>query len=315
MLQPTLVTSSRALLGGLIDYAGLFPPAGLDMAHAVAEFRQARTGSNGWIVRRFLCPASRLEELAADLAATMTAGEVFWSVGLIVDGNLGASIAAGQAFEAEMAPGASISAVEVRLAPVVAALDAGAPGVAVDAIADAVATLGDATMAYIEVDLHGDPTADVAAIADAASRGRLVAGKVRCGGTTAEAIPTPQLLADVLLAAAAVSLPLKATAGLHHPVRRHDAALDADMHGFLNLAVAQHLASRSGTRSEVVAALVATDPAEFEFGAARLVWRGHEISLRALQDQRVSGLHGFGSCSFEEPIEDLLVMGVPGVVG
>ena len=115
--------------------------------------------------------------------------------------------------------------------------------------------------------------------------------------------------------AAAVSLPVKATAGLHHPVRRHDPDLGVDMHGFLNLAVAQQIAASGGARGDVVEALEATDPAEFDFAASRLVWRGHEIGLRALQDQRVTGLHGFGSCSFVEPIDDLLAMGVPGVAG
>ena len=64
----------REALAGLIDYAGLFPPASLGMADAVAEYRSARTGPQAWMVQRFICPADRLLELAGVLAATMTAG-------------------------------------------------------------------------------------------------------------------------------------------------------------------------------------------------------------------------------------------------
>ena len=115
MLQPTLLTPARALLTGLIDYAGLFPPASLDLDDAVAEFRAARAAADGWILHRFLCPASRLTDLAGLLAASMQRGETPWRIGLIVDGPLGPAIAAGQDFAAEMSPAASISAVEARL--------------------------------------------------------------------------------------------------------------------------------------------------------------------------------------------------------
>jgi hypothetical protein len=314
LLQPTLVTTGRALLSGLIDYAGLFPPASLDMPEAIAEFREARTGPNGWIVHRFLCPAGRLEELAGHVASSMVSGEQFWSVGLIVDGPLGPSIASGQAFEAEMAPGASLSAIEVKLAPIVSAMGDVTGVTAVEAIADAAATLGEATLSYIEVGIDDDPAADIAAIAEVAATGRRVAGKVRCGGVTASAVPSSQALARVLLAAAGHSLAMKATAGLHHPVRRYDGGLGTEMHGFLNLAVAQHLAATGAGQADVVAALEETDATAFRFGTATLTWRDHRIGARAIQEQRAGGLHGFGSCSFEEPIEDLLVIGVSEVV-
>jgi hypothetical protein len=52
-----------ALFGRLIDHAPLFPPARLPLPEALAEHRRAREGPDGWIVRRFVCPASTLPEL------------------------------------------------------------------------------------------------------------------------------------------------------------------------------------------------------------------------------------------------------------
>src|SRR5262249_31795117 len=54
--------SLRALLTGLVDYAGLFPPAKLDMARAVAKYAQHRAGPHAYAISRFICPVSRLGE-------------------------------------------------------------------------------------------------------------------------------------------------------------------------------------------------------------------------------------------------------------
>ena len=52
-----------ALFARLIDHAPLFPPARLPLAEALEEHRRARADENGWIVRRFVCPASALSAL------------------------------------------------------------------------------------------------------------------------------------------------------------------------------------------------------------------------------------------------------------
>ena len=62
-------------------------------------------------------------------------------------------------------------------------------------------------------------------------------------------------------------------------------------------------------------ALLERDPGAFRFGAANLTWRDHVLDSRTIQTDRAEGLHGFGSCSFTEPIEDLVAMGIGGVAG
>ena len=53
----------RAAFESLIDYAGLFPPAALPMAGAVAEYAEALRGEHAWMLGRFIVPASRIAEL------------------------------------------------------------------------------------------------------------------------------------------------------------------------------------------------------------------------------------------------------------
>jgi hypothetical protein len=53
----------RALFGGLIDHAPTFPPEELPLEQGLAEHRRVRASEHGWIVNRFVCPASKLGDL------------------------------------------------------------------------------------------------------------------------------------------------------------------------------------------------------------------------------------------------------------
>ena len=59
----SVLQSVRILLTGLIDYAGLFPPAELDMKSAVRNYASYREGDHAWALGRFIAPISRLEEV------------------------------------------------------------------------------------------------------------------------------------------------------------------------------------------------------------------------------------------------------------
>src|SRR4051794_41017950 len=53
----------HALLEGLIDYAGLFPPAALDMPTATRNYEAYLEGEYAWALGRFIVPAARLSEI------------------------------------------------------------------------------------------------------------------------------------------------------------------------------------------------------------------------------------------------------------
>ncbi len=76
-------SSATALLAGVVDYAGLFPPAALDMRHAVAEYAAALAGADAWMLGRFVVPAGRLAELADEREALPGSAPV-WRVSAIV---------------------------------------------------------------------------------------------------------------------------------------------------------------------------------------------------------------------------------------
>ena len=56
----------RTLLAGAIDYAGLFPPAALDMPEAARNYAAYRAGPHAWALGRFIVPSARLNEVDPD---------------------------------------------------------------------------------------------------------------------------------------------------------------------------------------------------------------------------------------------------------
>jgi hypothetical protein len=137
--------------------------------------------------------------------------------------------------------------------------------------------------------------------------------KVRTGGLTPEAISSVAAVADFIRACAGRRMAFKATAGLHHPVRaEHPLTYEPDspraiMHGFLNVFVAASFAWHGDRDIEPV--LAETDPAAFRFDESAH-WRDRSLTAEQVRDAREHFAHAFGSCSFDEPVRDLEVLGL-----
>jgi hypothetical protein len=191
----------------------------------------------------------------------------------------------------------------------VAALEAALPDPS-DVAGFAAATAGDLER-FVEVPWDATQHAWLDAIAAAGCR-----VKVRTGGTTVNRFPSPDALARALAACASRGLPLKATAGLHHPVRSaYRLTYEPDspsglMHGFVNLLVAALVLRRCATgERDAVRALETRDAREFVFDDAALRWAGWSFDAATCEDTRAHLLRSVGSCSFEEPVTELRALG------
>lgn len=60
--MPRIPDSLRTLLANLIDYAGLFPPAGLALPAALANYEAYLCAPQSWMLNRLVLPAARLGE-------------------------------------------------------------------------------------------------------------------------------------------------------------------------------------------------------------------------------------------------------------
>ena len=279
------------------------------MADAVDEYRSARTGSEGWIVDRFICPSGRLEELLGVLVPTMTSGEEPWrlsvtaSPGWIED--LTSDAGAIRTFIEATASAASVELVELRVPPVVAA-EPQLLGVDAARFLQAYPAI-----VFFELPWDTDPKEAMDALAATRSEsGRSLGVKLRCGGLSPEVFPSPEEAARFITAAAARTLPMKATAGLHHPVRHLDPATGFHHHGFMNVLAANALAHGGEPEASIAAVLAEEEATAFVLDRSGLSWRGHRVGASELEETRRSAFMAYGSCSFLEPVADLTASGV-----
>jgi hypothetical protein len=302
--------SLSVLLEGLIDYAGLYPPASLPMEAAVRNYAGYASGPRAAWLGRFVLPAARLDEFAteahrireeeAGLGAGSRPGNAPWRLSVLLgespEADLERVIAYNRAAHASARPFAVIDSIEMKPAT---------PGdiVRLEALAPA------GVAAFFEIPLR-EPGPFLAALA--AGNGR---AKFRTGGVTPESIPVPADLARGLAACAAARVPFKATAGLHHPFRSFRPltyAADAPqalMHGFVNLFLAAAFAAQGMDVATLAVLLAEESPAAFAFSPDRVSWRGHVLKAERLREARRDFALAFGSCSFDEPRQDLEAAG------
>ena len=278
------------LLDAAIDYAGLFPPAALPMDRAIEEYLQYRRSPDAWALGHLIAPASRLDELLAALPNSASDVTVSATIGSDLDADhLGID-------RFNQAGAGRRNAVVAAEAKVSAPAD----------IVRFAERLRSLPCWYGEVTLSSPlgPVLDRLKAAGARA-------KIRMGGVTPDSFPAPDAVAGFLAAVVARRLPFKATAGLHHPVRGPYCltyAADAPtgtMFGYLNLLAATHLTLSGARPAELEAVLQLSGPGVFRRDGDSLTWPGGRIDGVAARELR-QYFSGFGSCSFREPIDELL---------
>lgn len=285
-----------ALLSGVIDDAGVFPPAGKAMGTAVADHVAARGSAERWMLGRFLCPVSRLEELTDLPDAVPQVGAVFD----IEAGSWEESARAGFARLRDWSRSSDVTSVELRLP----GRDA---GTAVRQLTAARLMPRLAGTAGVFLEVVGWDSREVTRTREAIAQARValpLGAKLRLGGVSAEAFPPSEVVATFIAQAQRLGVPFKATAGLHHPFRTMDNELGVLQHGFINL-----LAASALREADTEAVLDETDPTAFTIDADCLRWRGHRAGAHAVAQARRL-LAAFGSCSLDEPVEELALCGI-----
>lgn len=290
----------QALVAGAVDYAGLFPPASLDMPAAVESYARYLRDTQSAMLGRFVAPVVRLREFDEAAASLLPRGQDSqpWRLSALSGPDLGADIDLALRFnsrhEADSEIGhAVIDALEVKVA-------------ARDEIFAASSIAPPQFATFFEIPIGEDPAALIAAIARAGAF-----AKARTGGVTPTAFPTAADVARFMMCCRDARVAFKLTAGLHHPLRaqyRLTYAPDAPrgvMFGYLNMFVAATLAWSGAGESLVTDCLLATDARDFEFRDDAVTFRGTTIPTQVVADSRANFIISFGSCSFREPVDEL----------
>jgi hypothetical protein len=238
-------TVMRALFAGLFDDAALFPPGNAPMHEAVPAHLAHRAAWYADLVGPFICPDTRLAELAR------CDGRM--PVSIIVTGGWAT---VGDALR--QIPAARLAAVEIPVGHDTAPTEMTPAQVPV----------------YVEVPWGVAQPGALDALA-----GTGMHAKLRTGGTTAGAFPTEAHLAAAIAGCLDRELAFKCTAGLHNAVRHTAADTGFEHHGFLNvlLATAALLDGADPTRA---AEVLAERSADTLAAAARQLSDLHIARLR-----------------------------------
>lgn len=297
-MSSTPPAALRSLLAGAIDYAGLFPPASLDMKHAAANYADYRRSPDAWALGRFVVPAARLEELAPVLPSLPSSDSSgAWSISALVVGSE-QELGTIRRFNDDMACRAVVDCVEGKVTA-----------------ADGVERLRVFAATGLETFIEVASNATLRDCMEAAAAiGAQV--KIRTGGTTPNAFPSGADALRFMRVCRLAGVSFKATAGLHHPLRAEyrltyePSSPRGEMFGFLNILLAAVLVWLREDDEEVRAMLDERSAAAIQFDDSGVQWRLRALTTDVIEAARARFIRSFGSCSFREPLDELAEAGM-----
>lgn len=322
----------RALLTEALDYAGLFPPASLALDPAIRNFARDRQSSERWMLARFICPTGKLADLQR-YRDELFAHEPPFRFSALGTGasdldafrrGLESDVQAMNAFVNSHDDCVRVEAFETRMPDALSR----EPSVALATAALECYSAAFDTSRFAGCSAFFEAPAGTSwqdgaehLIRELGREGRRRKArglpapgfKLRTGGVTADAFPSTSLVAWALACCRDAVVPIKFTAGLHHPIRMYRDEVNTKMHGFVNVLAAAALAHAYpldplGER-ELEAVLECEDPRQFELHDDRILIGQYVLAADVITAIRRDAVISFGSCSFDEPIQDLRSLG------
>jgi hypothetical protein len=294
--------SLRALLAHSIDYAGMFPPCSLGLDQALRNQAEYVRSPDTWMLGAFVLSTGQFDA-AKQLLSQFDAQHPLRFAAL------GPKTANADAFlealEEADAMIRSLSRHNVDLVSI-SHLEMFLPhDVDVTSLEEARSILGDLPVFWEAPPDRAEQTIALVAEFNSNADSATFGYKLRTGGVTADAFPTSMQIAKALVTPATHQLPIKFTAGLHHPLRQYREEVHTKMHGFLNVLGAAALAAEHRWDANRTAIMLEDENVDsFSFTDDFFAWREWRIDTKRLQYRR-RFVVSFGSCSFDEPRDDL----------
>ncbi len=294
------MTAIATLLDGLVDYAGLFPPASEDMRPALESYASYLESPDRRALARFVVPLRRLKELEDAGKGLFPGGRGSepWRLSVLVADDVHTASEEMVRFNRQHSSGSRAGHVVIDVAELKATTAA--------EIESQREELPRAFTSYFEIPTTGDISPLVETLARLGSR-----AKIRTGGVTPEAFPAAEEIIGLISTCRRKLVPFKATAGLHHAIRgTYRLTYEADgptgkMYGFLNVFMAATLVYSGESDDTALAVLQEEDPFVFSFSDDAIVWRDKRVDADQIRASRANFALSFGSCSFREPVDEI----------
>ncbi|MDK9698788.1 MAG: hypothetical protein OEM52_01370 [bacterium] len=331
-----MIKSLEALLRDSIDYAGLFPPAKLPFPEAFANYLQYRATNDSWLLARFILPlklfAPFCDTMSRDpqhhhpVRVTTIGGEASGEVTSVDE--LAKELSYLPMLSESHPHDLHIESYEAKLSQEIASEIVHFHRV--HPLLSSPSTMGErmvsvllaqpeplrvffefpidsGTITYSQIDVFVKELAAMQQFLIQSGKDIRVGIKIRCGGKTP---PTAFNIASVIKLVANSPTPVlfKATQGLHHPFYN---AQREEPHGFINLFAATVLTATHHIDSEkkIAEMLTDSDHSKFTFAWESMRWGEYSVTLQQIEQARKM-FQSIGSCSYDEPREDLRAIGL-----
>lgn len=308
--------STKAFLKGIIDYAGMFPPAKLKVKEALNSYATYLRTDDGIILSHFLCPVSSLNDLGYHMKTYSGSKPLQISA-------IGNPIRKGGEFSSTLGDDLRIIIdfhERIEGQAVVKMYETKLPSTQktpTHLAVDIIELLQHQVSPFFEISLENGWEDIVAQVAQAFHSteqefrvGGLPTGvKLRCGGVKQSAFPSVEEVAVFIAACREHCIPMKFTAGLHHPFRHDCKKLKCKNHGFVNVVGAGILSWVHDLSKDDIAEIIADEnPDSFSFDEG-FKWKNLSASTQDVAKIRKQIFPSFGCCSFTEPLKDLKTLG------
>ena len=330
--------SLRTFMNGLIDYAGLFPPADLPLDKAINEYFEQLKSDNSAMLSRFIIPISKLNDLDNFIPLFSDIGSLRLSVlgggGKTDDeylSKINQNIADINEYRKKHSDKIQIDVIECKMAT-------NSPSKST--MQEATTLLNENGLTHyheftelLPVGINYSTNEDesswdevIVPTVELISEMKGAGVKLRCGGVVKEAFPSVEQVAAMIQTCVLAKAPMKFTAGLHHPIRHFADEYDEFMHGFINTFGAGIFATTFPTPKNsqekyqmfiLLSHMIADQNAEnFSFNNDSMSWKVRddrdtefEIDAEKIENARKKSMMSYGSCSFQDPIDDLTQLG------
>ena len=293
----------------LIDYAGLFPPSELPFDDAISNYKSYSSSSDSWILNRFICPISKLNNLLPHLSDFTSDKPLQLSIlltGIFQDdryiNKFNEELNTIKTFEEQYGDVCKIESLEAKI---------NAQNNNLNGILNILSTSIELFDNSVEIFLEPAIT-DFSLISNQISKSSIknTQLKLRCGGVVPEAFISSKSIASVLSNCKNNGIKLKFTAGLHHPLRHFNEEMGTKMHGFVNVFGAALLFYANKINDiNLIEALEDENPHNFEFKNSSFSWKNTTLAVEEIAILRKEALLSYGSCSFNEPRDGLKNLG------
>lgn len=321
-----MTSALQVLCAHLFDYAGLFPPAQLDLNSALLNYSKYQTEHYHQLLGKFVLPVNKCENVVAFFSERKIENLIDFSLLFSqsksandLDQNLNEDLK--KIFFLDKNKNCSFTSFEFCL-PLDVLMEEKLLFLYFDKINNIVSLLHNKTSKsdlFCEIPLFSASHKNT--ILKSISKynsfhSQKISIKLRTGGITAESIPSAEKLSDVFLLLSQYKLPFKVTAGLHVPIPNFNPHVNANMHGFLNVIFSSMFSFFSDVfiqkssfqiKDMLEKILISLNYSNIKLQYDQISFyldnKEFVFSKKMIFDFRKNYFKGIGTCDFFEPID------------